>query len=94
VAATAWSGIERRPTRTARASLSNILATNHLDPDRDEGPRLFARLPIYTERAPTGTTSISEVVPEVVLGCWDQAMSTRGERCRYCRESSTHSTRP
>jgi hypothetical protein len=24
----------------------------------------------------------------------DQATSTRGERCRYCRESSTHSTRP
>ena len=41
-----------------------------------------------------GTTSISEVVPKVVLCCWSQATSTRGERWRYCRDSSTDSTCP
>jgi hypothetical protein len=35
-----------------------------------------------------------ECAPRVVLCCWCQATSTKGERCRYCRDSSTHSSRP
>ena len=80
--------VRARRARAEFAAVSLLLACG-------ENSHALARS-LWTRQPATrpGTTSFSEVVPEVVLCCWCHATSTRGERCRYCRDSSTHSTHP
>ena len=80
-------GKERRPSCWCRA-LTVELAARELVIGGAGGVRRLGGIGLRDN------LEISEVVPEVVLCRWYQATSTKGERCRYCRESSTHSTRP
>jgi hypothetical protein len=87
-------GKERRPSCWCRALTVKLAARQSVIGGAGGGASLASLMPGGSARTGSGDNINFRGRPQGRPLLLRQATSTRGERCRYCRESSTHSTRP